>query len=242
MSEAPLPNSQEARTPDGTLKDAPPPTTTETTKETQPSIVTTETPTPQPTDKTVTDGDKPAPAPSILNKDAPAGAPEKYADFKLPDGFEVNAETMTAAQALFKESNLSQEQAQKFVDMWGEQVKSLIEAPTKVFEEMSTQWAADAMADPDIGPKLPQIKANIAAAFDAVGNPKLVGEFKTLMDVTGAGNHPAFIKVMAAWGKALGEGGHVTGRGPSPLGQKDPNKGPGSIAQALYPNLSSANR
>ena len=44
------------------------------------------------------------------------GAPEKYEDFKMPEGTELDAEVSTAFQGVAKELNLSQDQAQGFLD------------------------------------------------------------------------------------------------------------------------------
>lgn len=44
------------------------------------------------------------------------GAPEKYEDFKMPEGTELDAEVGAAFQGVAKELNLSQEQAQGFLD------------------------------------------------------------------------------------------------------------------------------
>ncbi|HET9131900.1 MAG TPA: hypothetical protein VFO86_13180, partial [Terriglobia bacterium] len=46
------------------------------------------------------------------------GAPEKYADFTLPEGFKFDDKTLEAATAVFKDLNLSQEGAQKLVDLY----------------------------------------------------------------------------------------------------------------------------
>src|SRR5712671_3512851 len=45
-----------------------------------------------------------------------AGAPEKYEDFKLPEGVELAPEAVAEVSTLFKELGLSQANAQKLVD------------------------------------------------------------------------------------------------------------------------------
>src|SRR5258706_11787563 len=90
----PMPNSPEARTPAGELKDQAQPTTTTTP---------TETPPPEP--------------PVEPKPEAPAGAPEAYTDFTLPEGVKLEGETLKAATELFRELGLPQANAQRLVDL-----------------------------------------------------------------------------------------------------------------------------
>lgn len=75
------------------------------------------------------------------------GAPEAYAEFKLPEGVKVDAERLEAALPLFKEMNLTQEQAQKLVELQAEGVK-------KADEQFASDKAARLQAlktDKEIG-------------------------------------------------------------------------------------------
>lgn len=239
MSETPLPNATEARTPTGELKDqAAPLTTTETkpvettTSSTTPSDTTTAEVKPTEAKVEAKPEDK-----SLLNKDEPLGAPETYAPFTAPEGYELNAEVVTEAQTIFKEMGLSQASAQKLVDFYSKQITSVSEAPYNTFNEVQADWQAAVMADPTLGPRIAQVKANIGRALDSLGDPKLAADFRLAMDMTGAGNHPAFVKAFDKFAERLNEGTHVGGKNPSPLGQKGPNDKPASIANAMYPNL-----
>ena len=217
--EAPMPNSPEARTPTGELKDVSQTTTTtstETIPETKPEPTPTET--------------KPEIKPE-------AGAPEKYEDFKLPDGVKLEGETLKAATDLFKELGLPQANAQRLVDFHIAQLKAAAEAPDKALDDMRADWKTKSEADPDIGPKAKAIKETVGRALDTLGDAKLVADFRSLMDLTGAGDHPAFIKVIAKFAERVVEGRHVAGAQPSKFGQTAPgtNERP-TAAQALYPN------
>src|SRR6266446_8772754 len=211
-TEAPLPNSPEARTPTGELKNA---STTTTT----------------PTDQTPPET-PPEPKPEPL-----AGAPETYTDFTLPEGVKLEGETLKSAQELFKALNLPQDGAQKLVDFHLGQIRAATEASSKAYDDMRAGWQTAAKSDPEIGPKMTQIKENVGRLYDAIGDAKLVGEFKQIMDLTGAGDNPAFIKVLNKLSSFVTEGHHVTGAQPSKFGQQAPgtNERP-STAHALYPN------
>jgi hypothetical protein len=57
------------------------------------------------------------------------------------------------------------------------------------------------------------------------------------MDITGAGNNPAFIRAFFKLAQQVTEGRHVAGRGPSTAGQSNPSAAPRTAGEALYPNL-----
>src|SRR5258707_1164387 len=211
-TEAPLPNSPEARTPTGELKDLAQPTTTTPTETTPPES-------------------------SVEPKPETPGAPEAYTDFTLPEGVKLEGETLKSAQELFKALNLPQDGAQRLVDFHLGQIRAATEASSKAYEDMRSAWQTAAKADPEIGPHMTKIKENVGRLYDAIGDAKLVGEFKSIMDLTGAGDNPAFIKVLNKLSSFVAEGRHVTGAQPSKFGQQAPgtNERP-SAAQALYPN------
>jgi hypothetical protein len=173
--------------------------------------------------------------------DAPQGAPEKYADFKVPDGFTLDPKVAEEATGIFKGLNLSQDAAQKLVDFHVAKTQEAHEAPFKAFAEMTQGWK-DAVAK--------QYGAAIEpGGTHAVAVARLLSQlgpaeapFREAMDTTGVGSHPAFVAAFVKLAEMLGEGTHVQGNNPSPLGQIDTGKNaPPSLAQAMYPHLPSAN-
>lgn len=205
-------------------------------------------PTPTPTSSPTTESTPTSsPEPSLLNKDEPKTpeapkAPDKYADFKLPDGVKLDGDALTAATTLFKEYNLPQEAAQKMVDFHVEQLQKAADSPIKAWTDMVKDWGEKTAADPEIGPNIAKVKATIGSAYDkliALAGEKgpamreTVAEFKSVMDLTGAGNHPAFVKMLSALASAVVEGKHVAGGGPSSFGQGASGARP-SAAEALY--------
>ena len=65
----------------------------------------------------------------------------------------------------------------------------------------------------------------------------LAAEFRKAMDVTGAGNNPAFIRAFYKLAQKVTEGHIVTNGKPSPLGQTAPDAAPKSASGTFYPNL-----
>jgi hypothetical protein len=182
----------------------------------------------------------PADGTSLLNKDskaAPDGAPEAYADFRVPEGFALDEEVSKEAGALFKGLNLSQDQAQSLVDFYTKQTREAFEAPFNAWKDTQDKWISEVKADPEIGGRLDQVKATVSRAIDGLGDPKLAADFRQAMDYTGAGNNPAFIRAFYKLAQKVTEGGAVQGRNPSAFGQKEPGAAPPSTAKALYPNL-----
>jgi hypothetical protein len=228
-----------AQTPTGEIKDqATPsatPTETKPTETTPPPAQTSDTPPPAP------DGDK-----SLVNagqkaEKTPEAAPEAYAEFKVPEGTELDPTAATEAQALFKGLNLSQESAQKLVDFYVSKTNEAFQQPFKAYRDMRDGWVKDAKAHTELSGKLEPngpVLSTIARAIDGLGDAALASEFRAAMDLTGAGDHPAFIRTFYKMAQALTEGRPVAGSGPSRHGQVAPGDRAGtSIASRLYPNL-----
>ncbi len=221
----------------GTLVDQSPIGTKPTPTTTEPTPTST---TPQP--NTSTDPPKSAES-SLLNSQAPKpaeGAPEKYESFKVPDGYQLDAAVVEEASPIFKELGLSQDKAQKLVDLYSKHSAATSEGLAEAVRKQNETWQSEAKAHPDLKGKLDPggpVLTTISRALDSLGDAKLTADFKAAMDFTGAGNHPAFIRTFYAMASKIAEGTHVAGNGPSPLGQVAPGARPASPAKALYPNL-----
>lgn len=209
-------------------------------------MATTTTTTPLSTETTTTEPPKTTeaappidPNKSLLNEEETppaAKAPDTYTDFKVPDGLTLDKAVIEAATPLFKELNLNQDQAQKLVDFYTAQSKEVSEAPHKAYLEMTKKWQDEVKTE--FGSKLPEVKANIGRALNSLGlAPDQLTAFRQAMDLTSAGNNPAFVRVFAKMAEKLAEGRPVTG-GPAPV--TNPNAAPKTPAQAMYPDLPSS--
>lgn len=171
-------------------------------------------------------------------------APETYADFKLPEGVKLAPETLSKATELFKSLNLPQDAAQSLLDFHLDQVKAVETSADDTYRATVEEWGNQLKADPEIGGKLAEVKANLGKAYDAIieaAGPKaaearaLVNEFKSVMDLTGAGNHPAFVKFFNRMAQRVIEPTHVAGKGPiSPTASGQPGGGNPGLAQSMY--------
>jgi hypothetical protein len=159
---------------------------------------------------------KPTEAAPAAQAAKPAGAPEAYADFKMPEGVEVDTVALTAFAPVLKGLNLSQEQAQGLVDVYAAQTQRQATDFAKQLEnpEFATQqaglmlqshrdaWATAVKADKDIGGA--NFDSNVQTAQRAIarfGTPEL----QSLLNTTGLGNHPALVKLFVAVGKQIRE-------------------------------------
>ena len=153
------------------------------------------------------------------------GAPESYADFTLPEGMEVDSKMLEAFQPIAKELNLSQDQAQKLVDIQTTQMQKIGEAQTEAFETVVSDWKEAAKNDSEVGGA--NFQAHIATAMKALkefGTPEL---FEAL-DVTGVGNHPEFLRVFYRIGKLIEDDSVHFGKA---------KQAPKTAAEILYPSM-----
>lgn len=166
------------------------------------------------------DGDKPAEKPDGKEQKQ-EGAPEKY-EFKPAEGQELDSAALEQFEPIARELNLSNEQAQKMVDLYGTKILPMVQQKqAEAWQAQTEQWAADVKADKEIGGD--KLTANLSAAqraLDLFGTPEL----KTYLNDTGLGNHPDLVKAFVKIGKAMSEDGMVDGS----------NQGQRSAAEVLY--------
>jgi hypothetical protein len=163
-------------------------------------------------------------------------APEAYEEFKLPEGTTLDEQGMTDFKGLAKELDLTQDQAQKMLDFGGDKIKALAEAPYRLWAETQAKWQAEVKADPEIGgTRFADSIAAAAKVFEVSESNPFVGsvdEAKTLreaLNMTGAGNNPAIVKMFVKMGKLLSEPGGLSG---NPVKQSQE-----SLLDKLYPTM-----
>ena len=234
-TDPPTGNSPEARTVDGTLKDQTPlPETTTPTPEKKPEGQSFLTQTPEAPKEEPKEGD---PKPEDKPKDPPAvGAPDKYADFKVPEGFKFDEKALSEATAAFKELNLTQEAAQKLVDTYAKNTQQAIEAPYKQWADLQKEWLGD--IHDRFGSKAETVRTDISKAIDSALPPSLARAFRGALDLTGAGTNPDVVEALSIMFKPFVEGPSIRPGGQSPEANKPPGAPTApSIAEAMYPHL-----
>ena len=159
-----------------------------------------------------------ASAPSVLGADTPEPAPT-YGDFKLPEGAVIDGESVKTASTLFADSGLSQEQAQKFIDLAVSREQAAAQKGVQAFVDLQTKWVSEIKADPDIGGD--KFQASIASAARAIDRLAIPG-LREALDLTGAGNNPAIVKAFARIGQMISEDRFRPGNGAPLAAAKSP--------------------
>ncbi|AHI37369.1 endoprotease [Klebsiella pneumoniae] len=174
----------------------------------------------KPQDDNPADGDKPADKPDDKEQ-KPEGAPEKY-EFKPAEGQELDTAALEQFEPIARELNLTNEQAQKMVDLYGTKIMPMVQKQqADAWQAQTEEWAATVKADKEIGGD--KLMANLGVAqraLDTFGTPAL----KEYLNGTGLGNHPELVKAFVKVGKAMSEDGVVTGK----------ESGQRSAAEVLY--------
>lgn len=151
-------------------------------------------------------------------KDKKPAAPEKY-EFAAPEGQELDANALSVFEPIAKELGLTQEQAQKLVDIYPQIQQQQAEAWSKQIAE----WGEQVKADKEIGGDKFNASVGLAQrALDQFGNPEL----REYLNASGLGNHPALVRFCTKVGKSMAEDSFVV---PNQGGQR-------STADILYGN------
>jgi len=135
--------------------------------------------------------------------EADTKVPEIYADFKIPDGMEVDKELLTETLPMFKELGLSQGKAQKIIDLYSAKIApAFIKRQADAWNAQKEGWKADVQKDTEIGGD--KFEASVKEAqrvLNTLGTPEL----KKVFDDYGLGNHPEFVRVFARMAQHLKE-------------------------------------
>ncbi|AWP32034.1 peptidase [Pantoea vagans] len=151
----------------------------------------------------------------------PEGAPEAY-EFKAPEGAELDKDAVAQFEPIARELNLSQDQAQKLVDLYGSKVMpQLMKQQADTWQKQVADWGTAAKDDAEIGgDKFDGNLTRAKQAMDKFATPQL----REFLETTGMGNHPELIRVFVKVGAAMSEDGLVTSN----------EKGQRSAADVLY--------
>lgn len=155
----------------------------------------------------------------------PQGAPESY-QFELPEGYELNAEVAGEFEAYARELNLSQDKAQATVSMGVKLVESAMAKQAEAYTQQVAAWREEVTNDKEIGgPALAENLSYAARVLDTYAP-----DLRAVLDETGLGNHPAFVKAFVKIGKAISEDRLVGGAQQAPGSALDP-------AAKLFPTM-----
>lgn len=163
--------------------------------------------------------------------EVPKGAPEAYESFAMPEGFALDGERLEATNALFKDADLSQVQAQKliegFIKFRGEDSAVIDGLLEQRLADKITQWGEQSKTE--FAGKYDElvVDARAGVAHMAKARPTTLDTF----DSEGWGNHPDALAAFAEIGR-LARGSSMRGMGGETAGG-----GEKSFAQRMYPDM-----
>lgn len=157
---------------------------------------------------------------------AKTGAPEKYEDFKMPEGVQVDKAALEQFTPLAKELNLSQDQAQKIVDQYAKLQQDRAGEVVKQWNDRVDGWRKATEGDKEYGGTA--LKENLAHATrfrDAFATPEL----RSFLEEYQIGNHPEVVRLFVRAGKAMSEDQFKPGNAQP--------KDEGDRARRMYPSM-----
>ena len=142
--------------------------------------------------------------------------PEKY-EFKLPEGVTLDEAAIALVTPAFKELGLSNEQAQKLVDLQMTLNKSNEDAYAQSFDQYVENLKVEAKTY--FGTKLPEVMRNMARARDMLLPKTADGKEHPLQEklrISGLANDKDVIELFDKIGRTIGEGRFVQGKQSAP--------------------------
>lgn len=180
-------------------------------------------------------------ATSLLSDAQPEPAPEPpltYEGLKWPGDVAPEGEAFKPYAEVFGKHKVSQEAVQEIIELYAGQQQRQVEALRSQYDEVRAGWVDQFKNDPEIGKNRSDTTLMRAAEIrDRFGGTKAqVQELKDVLGMTGAGDHPAVIRLLNNVAKALGEGRPATPvQAKAPPGQKN-----GALSR--YPSMQAGQR
>lgn len=176
------------------------------------------------------EGEAPKPAePAKVEEKPPAFV---LTDLKLPEGVPADDPQLTQFSKIAADHNIPTAAAQELVNMFQTSAQGFVKANQDAWTDVNKTWTKEIEADPNIGGANLHTKTlpAISKMLDSVAGPELGLEVRKALNLTGAGNNPAIVRLFAKMAAAFSEGSYVQGGAAS-------STKPAPGAEAMYPNL-----
>jgi hypothetical protein len=160
--------------------------------------------------------------------------PEKY-ELKFSDQTPLDSKTDAEKIAAFaRQQGFTAEQAAALVKQHEELAGGVVARQQQFLTDQAAKWKTEVESDKDLGgANLPVTQANLKRVMDrfAPGDQHALRE---ILNTTGYGNHPVWVRFVNAIGKAMAEDTSGGGNG---LSRDTKTK---TLAQRMFPDLPSA--
>ena len=168
----------------------------------------------------------------------PAGAPEDYEPFTLPDGRELDGEALAKAAPLFKKHNLDQSSAQELVSLYDELMQAQGVAQVNAHVSEYNKWTKATRDDPEFGgEKLNESRGLMKRAITQFGgDAEAQKQLMTILDSPakggwGLGNHPLVFGLLVRAARATSPDQTVHSDVSAPANSK------GQPWERMYPSM-----
>jgi len=167
--------------------------------------------------------------------------PEKY-EFKLPEGITLDEAQMKLVDPAFRELGLSNEQAQKLVDIQLALNKQNEDFHVKAFNQYVEDLKTEAKTY--FGQKLPEVMRNVARARDTFMPKSADGKEHPLqekLNISGLANDKDVLEFFDKVGRTISEGKFVDGKRSAPVkgaaGQTHEEASQSVSMDKVYPSM-----
>jgi hypothetical protein len=164
---------------------------------------------------------------TVKDEEAPPASSKDFTlePFTVPEGITLAEDQLKELQTILVEASPTKEVAQatgqKLVDLFVKEVQQLEAAQQRQWEDTNAEWVKAVKADPEIGGnRIDTALRNCASVIETFGGTKeQKAEIREALKITGAGNHPAMVRLFNRIGEALGEGQPKPAPTPTPKPQ-----------------------
>ena len=157
------------------------------------------------------------------NKDTPG----EYAEFTIPEGQELDKGAMDTFKPIAKELGLTQEQAQKLVDVYSGSTADASKVMMEQIDALHESWIQEVRNDKELGGvKFDETLATARTFLNGYGDEQLT----QVLNESGLGNHPAVVKLFYKLGRSMAED-NVN------IGAIRNAEGEVSLAKRMFPNM-----
>lgn len=181
-------------------------------------------------------GDKPGQG---EGKDKQEGSAD-YSAFSVPEGFKMDEAMLAKFAPVAKSANLSQEDAQKFIDIHTESITKVVQDPEfrgAIYAQEHAgrlkTWADQVMSDQEVGGAKAEEALSLAMTAVTELDKEVPGLLALVKDAgIGFGNNLKAVKFFEKLGRKIASGGAFPNAANGNSGQ------PKTLGERLYPNQS----